>query len=349
VYKHLGIKFEDTGKNNYGPYAEGGPNGAIMHYTASNASYHPKKRPYGRMPVLLPRFARGSKQKVGVQFIIFDKLHDGLKELRDRYPALKDMAADVIFTGDDLTFWHAGWANKWSYGIEFRNIGQIQKDSRGNFFWHRGKIKYVGREPIKIGKGYWEPYTRAQMATGLWVNRAMCACHGILPHRFLGHTHVSNTRIDPGPHFPIHEMRAYSYDPNLVDIPLDMVPFLREFDDDLDVDKREDPLVSEEELHLGMYRHDWDGVPDDWNGVFEDAPASEELGNTANLQNYVQQLRSLGYHVDGESLDDVVAIFRTRWKKRQGRRWVQMIPTKGGMDKEALRLLTVMIRQWDNL
>jgi len=336
--KVLGIPFELSGKNNYGPFANGKPIGGIMHYTASNAGYN-KKRPYGRYPNMRQRFARYGRQGVGVHFVVWDCHIPRFESIRDRYPLLDGLPTEVAFMGDDLTFWHAGAANKWSYGVEIRNIGQLTEKSNG-FFWMKGRNRYNGRDPIQVGSSYWEPYTRAQMSAVLWINRTMAALHPILPERLLGHTHVSNTRIDPGPHFPIHEIREYSLY-NSEQYP----SFLNEFYDD-DPSEREDYMISESALAEGLYRHDWDGVPNDWDEDYGTAPVTD-IGETSGWKN---TLRSLGYYVGGD-LDDTVAIFRSRWKERRasGRGYKNMLPTAGGMDAEAQRLLTVMARQWDRL
>lgn len=336
--KVLGVPFELSKKNNYGPFAEGKPIGGIMHYTASNAAYS-KKRPYGRYPVLRQRFARGGRQGVGIHFIVWDCHMPRFAELKDRYPLLDDLPTEVAFMGDDLAFWHAGAANRWSYGIEIRNIGQLTKSGQ-SFFWSKGRNRYNGREPIQVGNSYWEPYTRAQMSAVLWINRTMSALHPIQPERLLGHTHISNTRIDPGPHFPIHEIRKHSLDDS------EQYPsFLNEFYDE-DPSEREDPMISEIALSEGLYRHDWDGVPNDWDEDYGTAP----VNNVGEVYEHKNILRSLGYYVDGD-LDDVVAIFRSRWKKRRasGRGWENMIPIAGGMDKQAQDLVKIMARQWDRL
>jgi len=345
VAKLLGVKFEQSGKNSYGAFESGMPCGAIMHYTASNAAYG-KRRPYGRYPTMRTRFARGGRQGVGVQFIIWDCLIPRFKEIQDRYPMLADMPAEVAFMGDDQAFWHAGSANRWSYGIEIRNIGRLTRSSRGDFFW--GKNRYHGRTPIKVGEAYWEPYTRAQMEATLWVNRIMCALHPVRPERFLGHTHISNTRIDPGPHFPIHEMRRYSIEK--ADVPMDEVEFLDEFYEDGDLEAREDVMISESELHAGKYRNDWDGRPDDWDERLGSEPELV-VDTKADEENFRSIMESLGYYISEDTLADTVAIFRSRWKKRRssGRGFYNMLKAQGGMDKQALDLLSVMARQWDRL
>lgn len=346
VAKFLNIRFEQGGRNSYGEFADGMPCGAIMHYTASNACYG-RKRPYGRYPTLLNRFARGSKQGVGVQFVVWDTIIPRFKEIRDRYPLLSDMPAEVAYMGDDLAFWHAGSANRWAYGIEIRNIGKLTRSSAGDFFWNHGKTRYVGRPPIKVGKSWWEPYSRVQMEAVLWVNRLMAAVHPIRPERFLGHTHISNTRIDPGPHFPIHEMRRYSVlEP---DVPVSELKFLDEFSDDDDLVSREDPMISEEGLHQGKYRHDWDGCSD-WSEAPGTAPRLI-VDRTATQTNFKVMLESLGYYTSIETLDDTVALFRSRWKERKpsGRGFRNMLTANGGMTRESIKLLTVMARQWDRM
>lgn len=330
----MGVPFEQGRRNHSGPWRQGAPYGAITHYTASNMAVGPK-RPLGRLPVLHNRFARGGRQRVGVQFIIWDRLEERFEEFRSRYDLLaNDMPGEVSFFGDDLAFWHASWCNRHCYGIEIRNSGRLLKKN-GVFFW--GQQRHRGRTPVRIGNTYWEPYTASQMAATLWVHRLMATIHPIEPVWFLGHVHITATRRDPGPHFPIHEMREYALGDGR-DVPLDEVPFLEEFSEDETVGRQDDPLVSELSLHKGLYRRDWDGEP-----------ASEGLQDLPSSyvdESVKDKLTSLGYYVaTPEDEATTVRIFRTRWRRRRGRRAVQMIPVDGGMDELALEKLDVMIRQ----
>ena len=153
VSRFLGIRTAQCGKNSNGPYKDGQPTGAITHYTASNMAVS-KTRPFGRLPTLLNRFAPGGTQKVGVQFIVWDRKEKRLEEIRDRYPLLKDVPGEVFFMGHEA-FWHAGWFNNISYGVEIRNIGRLLRDKKGRFYWHKG-VRYYGRTPISIGSSWWE-------------------------------------------------------------------------------------------------------------------------------------------------------------------------------------------------
>lgn len=346
--KAQGIDYEQKGKNHHGPFESGRPFGAINHYTASPASVT-KERPLGRIPVLLNRFARGSTQRVGVQFVAWDCLVPDFDRLRAKYPLLKDMAAEVLYFGDDLSFWHAGWVNRMCYGIEIRNVGQLVK-RHGIYYWSHGQNRYHGREPIKIGNSWWEPYTREQMTAALWVHRLMAAVHDIDPVWFLSHTHVTNTRIDAGKHFPIHEMRAATLLED-AQTPLNEVKFLKEFKRVGYTQLEEDPLVSEDSLHRGMYRDDWDGTPsadDIRHGISFDA--SDGLRD---------EFTQLGYYYKDDpepgtngskSLADLISIFQTRWKVRDNRgRWIQEIPITGQMNDVTMKKLQQMVRWWGNL
>lgn len=340
--KFMGMPFEQEGKNHHGPWKGSYPWGTINHYTASNMAVS-KRRPLGRLPVLHHRFARGSNYRVGVQFIVWDRLEDRFAEYRDRFDFLNNgqMPGEVSFFGDDLAFWHAGWCNRICYGVEIRNVGQLRKKD-GIYFW--GKNRHYGRKPIKIGKSYWEPYTLQQMKATLWLHRIMASIHKLYPQWFLGHRHVTNTRIDPGPHFPIHEMREYSLEKK--DVPLNSVEFLKEFRDDDKVDDREDPMVSEDSLHQGLYRDDWDGEPNS-REYSEFGSDTTDKDSDESIQ---EKLTSLGYYVGTpQAYADTVRIFRTRWKKRSGSRYVQEIPINSKMDDVAIKKLDFMVRQTDRM
>lgn len=342
--KLMGVATDQGGSNSNGPWKRKiWPWGAITHYTASNMSVS-KRRPLGRLPVLHNRFARGGKQRVGVHFIIWDRLEPRFEELRDRYAMLRaNMPGEVAFFGDDLAFWHAGWCNDKCYGIEIRNAGRLTSKD-GVYFW--GKNRYRGRPPIKVGRSWWEPYTRQQMMATLWVHRLMASTNRIFPSWFLGHKHVTNTRIDPGLHFPLHEMREYALDEDKNTLDIATLPFIQEFSDDGEIDDRDDPFVSEESLHKGLYRHDWDGVPEEHDGLvvwdMDDGEAEAEEDEVK------QKLTSLGYYVGTpQAYADTIKIFRTRWKKRRGKRYVQEIPINGKMDEVALKKLDLMVKQAD--
>lgn len=359
VQKFLGIDPIGGAKNYNGVFTGLAPNGFVFHYTASNRA-QTKKRKYGRLPVLLERFKPGSSQNVGVPFIVWDEPFERFKDMKHKYPLIRDVPAEVFFMGDDLSFWHAGFANDWALGVEIRNVGQIQRKSDGVFYWNRGQHRYRGRPPIKIGQGHWEPYTKSQMVGALWVLRLSHSVHNLRKVRVLGHEQVSSTRIDPGLHFPIHEMRQYAMNSGCCGIPLLDVSFLNEFDDrGVDYDEE---FISEESLHQGLYRHDWDGVPDDIGveTVYDFTKEHvEDVYHDDYDQNIVMQakrdLRSCGYYI-GEDIHggqnkafiESIRLFQQRWKVRMpNRRHRQELKTTGILDKPTLAKLALFVKQHD--
>lgn len=364
VCKFLGVNLSPRRRNHSGEYREGQPTGIICHYTASNAALGPK-RPYGRLPVLLNRLRPMSGQGVGCHVVVWDEPLSRLDKVKARYPLLADMPGEVLFFGDEHALWHAGSANRWSLGIEVRNCGELHRSSHGAFFWNRGKFRYRGRQPLQMGEHFWEPFTRSQIAGVLWISRLFVQVHPIEPQRFLGHTHISSTRIDPGPLFPIHELRSAVF--NTPDLPMDSVDFLKEFAprsiDGKPNTSFDDPLVSEASLHQGLYRRDWDGEdeevcspPVEDTSLFDahicDPKREPDPFLVMDLK---KTFRRLGYYPgagDGpdinQGLKDTIRLFQSRWKKRAGknsRRWVQAVPITGKVDAELLRLMEQFDKQ----
>jgi len=350
IYKFHKLQ-EGTAVNWTRSFEECEPFGQIIHCTASNLAVT-KKRPFGRWPYLIQSLGRGSVDKKGVQFIVWDYKFPRYAEINNKFPLLKGMPSDIVFFGDDLAFWHAGWVNRWCYGIEVRNCGPLvrsQSRSSSAFLWaHR--YRYRGRQPIKVGRFYWEPYTRQQIESVLWIGRLMAAIHPIRPEWLLGHCHVSSTRdCDPGFHFPIHEVRQYTLDPEYASVPINEIEFLKEFgchNSRTFLPSEEDPLVSELSLHARMYRNDWDGTPP-YGACFPDVE-SELLGDVGRLK---RDLRSLGYYpgptddnLVTEAYTETVRAFRGRWKKKRSYRWRNELAVHGRMDDLARLKLEQMLQ-----
>jgi hypothetical protein len=201
------------------------------------------------------------------------------------------------------------------------------------------------------------------MVGTLWISRLFAAAHPIVPQRFLGHTHVSSTRVDPGPHFPLHELREAVFD--TPEIPLLSVPYLGEFqrryeeaDETLPYD---DPFVSEQSLHLGLYRHDWDGRDSITDPEVEAERKRLELSDPDRIspdlmRDLKEALRRLGYYpgpiddVDtSQELTDTIRLFQSRWKKRpkrgKRRRWVSAVPVTGKVNQQVFDLIQQFERQ----
>ncbi len=333
-YTKLGYQYDCGGPHNY--KGEMRPIGAVNHFTAS-AMNLTEKNPYGRLRVLMPSFALNHKnaRKVGVQAIVWDRMEPTYIELRNKFDLLRGLPTVLLYYGKDsdkeLAMAHAGWVNPQLYGVEIRNIGRLKSATR----WEHGV--YNGRPAIRVGNSWWEPFTWEQMAGTLWFHRLMVSLYPEMkPQNFLGHTHVSDMRIDPGLHFPMHEMRQASFDQS---IPLIDVPFLKEFTPcgEQPIDEEDDPGVSEISEDEGLYEEDWDGRGE------EARPAvSPPTGDDIHL------LRELGLYTD-EGVKEVTAWFIGRWTVSQNGKRVRRFRGRTELDFETKKLLRQYWAEWTRL
>jgi len=348
ISKFVGVSCTGKSKNHSGPCHFGRPFGAINHFTYSNSAVS-SRNPYGRIPILLNRFARGSNQGVGVQFIVWDHLVPRFVEFRSRFSLLKDMPSEVFFFGDDLAFWHAGWVNQWTYGVEIRNCGRLlHKD--GVCFWGSKGLRYEGRPPIKIGNSWWEPYSKQQITATLWIHRLMASVHDIKPQWFLGHYHVANTRTDPGIHFPLREMREYALFDGKKDIPINGIAFLSDHPLDI-VETDGGGLIDTDNLADTVSRNDaMDGADPSFDP--EVIPEFRRVIGTSNVK---RKLAYLGYYpglindeINTQYVDTLKA-FQGRWKVRGAhRRFENELEITGEFNPETGLKLDQMIVQYDS-
>ena len=124
----------------------------------------------------------------------------------------------------DQRAWHAGlseWKgmvdmNSRAIGIELENWGPITSDKDGLFRSWAGTLvdpaEVTGLMPHKNGgpEKYWHRYTSGQLEICKAIARELVAHYGL--EDVLGHDDIAPTRkIDPGPAFPMEELRAHCF------------------------------------------------------------------------------------------------------------------------------------------
>jgi N-acetyl-anhydromuramyl-L-alanine amidase AmpD len=104
--------------------------------------------------------------------------------------------------------WHGNWTNDVTLGVENRNTGHSGWQKLGT-----DGIERLGKTPLVLilGSKKWEPYTREQIVANVNIGRLLNGWiggnHTLDPNWILGHQCVWATKLDPGPFFPIHDIR----------------------------------------------------------------------------------------------------------------------------------------------
>jgi N-acetyl-anhydromuramyl-L-alanine amidase AmpD len=122
--------------------------------------------------------------------------------------------------------WHGNWTCDSTIGIENRNGGYSLKPV---------VLQRLRKKPFVFGKRSYEPYTREQLICNINIGRLVQAYFGqtLNPGLILPHSAVWATKNDPGPNFPIHQIRelVLNDEPVNTEIWLEDYPEAAEIDD----------------------------------------------------------------------------------------------------------------------
>jgi len=208
-----------------------GPLGSIIHYTADSSITRVLKW------FSDPKYQSGCSAHV---VVARDKI-DGCEELCSDLPLVAELPVTVVQTRrPDQQAWHATWCNSSCYGIENVNAGEVRVNGDGGGWvsWRpRDKSSQDWTMPWGNAKSnvtyrygrYWEDYTRGQIEANIAVLRHVRDFFGdtLQPPCIIGHEGVQGRRTrrnkgspnllgtdkrDPGPLYPIHDVRAEVFD-----------------------------------------------------------------------------------------------------------------------------------------
>lgn len=128
-------------------------------------------------------------------------LHDKYEEICRLFPATAILHAPL-----DRTTWHGNWANRYTFGIENRNLGRLEPGG----YRLSGERKLLPINPIvSRGTAQWESFTREQIITNIQIGRLLL---GLYPHMeprwFIPHSAVHAGKSDTGGAFPLVSVRT---------------------------------------------------------------------------------------------------------------------------------------------
>jgi len=195
----------DQGRKRYATWKEGYPIGVTEHYTAGVTWK-------GTVNWLNDGT---NKNSVSCQMLILDRMLPEYLDIIDKYPELADLRVTTIMMSDGIIpCWHAGWVNRFTFGIENRNAGQLKYD-RGKWYWWAKKwcalfpVEELGKTPVNFGGQWWEPYTFGQVCANILVCQMLhCIYPNLSPSWFLPHSATTGTKYDTGRAYPLDKVRS---------------------------------------------------------------------------------------------------------------------------------------------
>jgi len=154
------------------------PKGVVLHYTG------------GTNPITTAKyfFRRRYQARVSAHLVVGRDWPDQLRGFADDLPLVSALPTMVLqCVPHDKAAWHARAYNDTHFGIEIVNRGFMPSE--------------------------WESYPTTQCLTVLLLLGEYVKNYPIYPEQILGHEHVQKNKRDPGPYFPISEIRDLAFMP----------------------------------------------------------------------------------------------------------------------------------------
>lgn len=207
--------------NYYEDWSEGHPIGDVLHWTGG-ISY------VGTIRFFILNRIASSHAVVG------KSLDPRFAQLRRDLKLEADLRAEVCqIVPPDKVAWHAGWANRYTYGIEVRNAGVLRaepvsrktigdirhpeifscKDLSAEeckfFWWPNSWTTPFKGEVVKVNGVWHESWSRGSIATVITLLRYLNSLHqgAIDPVWMLAHHQVEATKSDVVLPVPLHNIR----------------------------------------------------------------------------------------------------------------------------------------------
>lgn len=178
------------------------PTGAIIHYTGSNKASHAVRW------FMETRY----QSKVSAHVVVLDCWPLPWRSLATGLPMVQDLPTAVIQCLPPTRIaHHAGRSNTRCYGLELVNAGELRLHEGNWVYWRNDFTEpwISQKKPVLLYGRYWEPYPLAQVITTVQLLRYLrCFAPRFDPDYVLGHENVTQPKMDPGPLFPLHDVRT---------------------------------------------------------------------------------------------------------------------------------------------
>jgi N-acetyl-anhydromuramyl-L-alanine amidase AmpD len=170
------------------PWRGTGPEGIAYHYTGG---------PDGLRTLRWFLDPGWKNEESSAHVLILDRCPESIRKAWSLSPAALVFRVPVLLIASlDQGTWCTNWVNNRCLGVELRNVGD-----RAASLGIPGELR-AGR--------LWERYTRGQVAAAIVLGQVFRAIQGEVfrPEWVVGHHMIWGTKSDPGPLFPLHNIRS---------------------------------------------------------------------------------------------------------------------------------------------
>ena len=170
------------------PWRGTGPEGIAYHYTGG---------PDGLRTLRWFLDPGWKNEESSAHVLILDRCPESIRKAWESSPAAAVFRAPTLLIARlEQGTWCTNWVNNRCLGVELRNVGDRAQALRIPGALRAGRL--------------WERYTREQIASAILLGQVFRATQGdrFRPEWAVGHHMIWGTKSDPGPLFPLHNIRA---------------------------------------------------------------------------------------------------------------------------------------------
>lgn len=160
------------------------PLGLVLHYTADP-----------RLETVLRWFCDAQSLSSG-HYVVSQSLHPWHRELSSDLSEVAALPVTVVQMRPlQNQAWHATWSNRWAFGVEMCNSGELRPDASGEL----RPVAQVPYDPnlapmLTVGQRHFAGYPESQMLATLVVCRCLAQCYPMSPARVVGHDMIQGEK-----------------------------------------------------------------------------------------------------------------------------------------------------------
>lgn len=159
--------------------------GLVLHYTASDSLMGAVK------------WLCDPRSNASAHFVVSELREPAFDVHMDGLPLVQALPATVLqLRPTNLRAYHATWANRWAFGVELCNVGELRQGADKDHLWApvAGVRWHKDRGVLKAGERRFAAFAEPQLQAAALLCRTLVKQFGIDPLRIVGHDMVQGAQ-----------------------------------------------------------------------------------------------------------------------------------------------------------